>query len=532
MDDLAYQRMKNKGYSISYTPFLEQAIMMIEDKLSPVADLWNHRWLAMQLLDDDVTLNTTIEQKLGKELYQDLQSTVEEARLLLYHNGVLPEHTKDIFVSTMMKQAEDICNQVVIYENEDHMKKTLKIDRILTNRKTGFPLMILLLLVVFWITIVGANYPSEILSKFLFGLEDYLLQFFEWIHAPSWISNMFVFGMYRVLAWVVAVMLPPMAIFFPLFTLLEDLGYLPRIAFNMDHHFKKCSACGKQALTMTMGFGCNAAGVTGCRIIDSPRERLIAILTNNFVPCNGRFPTLITIITMFFIGFSASAGASLLSVILLTLFILFGIFMTFLVSKLLSKTLLRGVPSSFTLELPPYRKPQIGKVIVRSIFDRTLFVLGRAVSIAAPAGILIWILANVQIEQISLFQICSDFLNPFARCIGLDGVILFAFILGFPANEIVMPLIIMGYMASGTISEYSSLLELKNLLVQNGWSWLTALCVMIFSLMHFPCSTTCLTIKKETGSWKWVILAVIIPTIIGITICFILTTFTRYFGII
>ena len=269
--------------------------------------------------------------------------------------------------------------------------------------------------------------------------------FFHWMNAPEWLHGVLVLGVYRVLAWVVSVMLPPMAIFFPLFTLLEDLGYLPRVAFNLDHQFKKCGSCGKQALTMCMGFGCNAAGVTGARIIDSPRERLIAILTNNFVPCNGRFPTIIAIISMFFIGAVTLPFQSALSALMLTGVIVLGVFMTFAVSRLLSGTLLKGVPSSFALELPPYRRPQIGKVIVRSIFDRTLFVLGRAIAVAAPAGLIIWVMANVSVGGASLLSHCAGFLDPFARLLGMDGIILMAFILGFPANEIVVPIMIMAY---------------------------------------------------------------------------------------
>ncbi len=532
VDDVVYQRIKSNPNHLNYQPFLEEAITTVEATLKNFYPIQKTRWLAMQLLDDDIVLKEAVLDQLGQENFNVLEEVIEEARLCIYHNGIQKNHIKDVFVSEIMRVSETICNEVVTYENQEYMEKNIKIDKIITSRKVGIPLMILLLMVVFWITIVGANYPSELLSNWLFGFEDPFFQFLNFLHAPEWLSNMLVFGMYRVLAWVVAVMLPPMAIFFPLFTLLEDLGYLPRVAFNMDHAFKRCSACGKQALTMTMGFGCNAAGVTGCRIIDSPRERFIAILTNNFVPCNGRFPTLIAVLTMFFIGFSSSIGASIISVVLLTIIILLGIAMTLIVSKLLSKTILRGVPSSFTLELPPYRKPQIVKVIVRSIFDRTLFVLGRAISVAAPAGILIWVLANIQIDHVSILTMCSDFLNPFAQTIGLDGVILMAFILGFPANEIVIPLIMMGYMASGTITEYTNLLALKTLLVENGWNWLTALCVMTMCLFHFPCSTTCLTIKKETGSWKWVGLSILIPTIIGLTICFLLTTFTHYFGIV
>jgi len=326
-------------------------------------------------------------------------------------------------------------------------------------------------------------------------------------------------------------MLPPMAIFFPLFTLLEDLGYLPRVAFNLDKYFKKCSACGKQALTMCMGFGCNAAGVTGCRIIDSPRERLIAVITNNFVPCNGRFPTLIAIISMFFAGAAAGPFESVMSATLLTAVIMFGIIMTFAVSKILSLTILKGVPSSFTLELPPYRKPQIGKVIVRSIFDRTLFVLGRAAAVAAPAGLVIWIMANVTVNGSTLLAHCSGFLDPFARLLGLDGVILMAFILGLPANEIVFPIIIMAYMSTGSLVELESLWDLKQLLVDNGWTWITAVSTMLFSLMHWPCSTTCITIKKETQSLKWTLVSVIVPTLAGILICFLFANIARLLSI-
>ncbi len=391
--------------------------------------------------------------------------------------------------------------------------------------------MILLLCVVFWITITGANYPSSLLSTSLFWIEDRLSVFLLGLGAPWWLEGVLIKGIYRTLAWVIAVMLPPMAIFFPLFTLLEDLGYLPRIAFNLDNFFKKSCACGKQALTMCMGFGCNAAGIIGCRIIDSPRERLIAIITNNFVPCNGRFPTLIAIITMFFAGTFVGPSQSIISSLILTCVILLGVFMTLMISKILSKTILKGVPSSFTLELPPYRKPQVGKIIIRSILDRTLFVLGRAVVVAAPAGLVIWIMANITIGNFSLLAHCANFLNPFANLIGLDGYILMAFILGFPANEIVIPIIIMSYTATGSLLEFDSLIQLRQLLTSNGWTWLTALNVMLFSLMHWPCSTTCLTIKKETQSFKWTAISFAIPTITGIVICFTITTLVRILGL-
>jgi ferrous iron transport protein B len=327
-------------------------------------------------------------------------------------------------------------------------------------------------------------------------------------------------------------MLPPMAIFFPLFTLLEDLGYLPRVAFNLDNFFRRAHAHGKQALTMCMGFGCNAAGIIGCRIIDSPRERLIAIITNNFVPCNGRFPTLIAIITMFFAGTVGGAFQSVTSTLILTAVIVLGVIMTVLISKLLSKTILKGMPSSFNLELPPYRRPQIGRVIVRSILDRTLFVLGRAVAIAAPAGLIIWILANVHMDGISLLTRCAGFLDPFARLLGLDGYILMAFIIGFPANEIVMPIIIMSYMATGTLTDLESLSELHTLFVNHGWTWLTAVCMMLFSLMHWPCGTTCLTIKKESQSMKWMLVSFAVPTVTGMVVCFLVANTVRLLGLV
>lgn len=417
------------------------------------------------------------------------------------------------------EKAKDIYNSCVM-STKNPREKDIKIDKILTGRLTAFPFMLLLLALTFWITIKGANYPTELLQNLLFSLEDKLYVWLQNIGIPLFLNELLIHGIFRVVAWIVAVMLPPMAIFFPLFTLLEDSGYLPRIAFSLDRCFKKCNACGKQSLTMCMGFGCNAAGIIGCRIIDSPRERLIAILTNSFVPCNGRFPLLISIITMFFVtGF----GGSFFSAIILTAFILLGIIMTFLVSYLLSKTLLRGVPSSFTLELPPYRRPEIVKTLTRSVFDRTLFVLGRAVISAIPAGLIIWICANVTVGDASLLNIISAFLDPFAKCLGLDGVILFAFILALPANEIVIPIVIMAYMGNSTLGSITDLAVLKQLFLDNGWTLLTAINVMLFSLFHWPCMTSLLTIRKETGSIKWSIIAFILPTLVGMLICFITT---------
>ena len=463
----------------------------------------------------------------GKGL-SELMDEVEK----LCHEPKPPRELPETDPEMRVHQAQWISEAAVSLEPQNRsISRDRKLDRILTSPLTGFPIMLLLLLGIFWLTITGANYPSALLSEGLFLLGDRIRDRFIYLGSPEWLTGLVCDGMYRTLSWVVAVMLPPMAIFFPLFTLLEDFGYLPRVAFNLDRCFKSCGACGKQALTTCMGFGCNAAGVVGCRIIDSPRERLIAMLTNNFVPCNGRLPMLISLITMFFVGAAGGLGASVLSSAMLVGLIALGLLMTLAVSKFLSATLLKGVPSSFTLELPPYRRPQLGKVIVRSIFDRTLFVLGRAASVAAPAGLIIWLLANIHAGGDTLLAHCAGFLDPFARVFGLDGVILLAFILGLPANEIVIPLIIMAYLSQGSLVELSDLTALRSLLIDNGWTWVTALCVMVFSLMHWPCSTTCLTIKKESGSWKWTAAAVAIPTVCGLILCFLIANACRLLGI-
>lgn len=426
-------------------------------------------------------------------------------------------------VLALLDRASVIANEVVTYHKEDYDARDRKLDKLLTQKSTGIPIMILLLMVVFWFTIEGANVPSDFLAEMFEKLGSHLYQWADTLHMPTMLKGVLLDGIYKVVTTVISVMLPPMAIFFPLFTLLEDFGYLPRVAFNLDKFFQKAGACGKQALTMCMGFGCNAAGVVGTRIIDSPRERLIAIITNNFVPCNGRFPILIAVITMFFVGSSATIFTSFESAFFLTAVIVLGVLSTFWVSQLLSKTVLKGIPSSFTLELPPYRRPQVGQVIVRSIFDRTLFVLWRAISVAAPAGLVIWIMANIQFGSESLFQAVTNFIDPFARLMGLDGTILLAFILGLPANEIVIPIMIMGYMATSTITEYSSLNEFKQLLLNNGWTWLTAANVLLFTLYHWPCSTTLLTIYKETKSIKWTWMSFIVPTVMGIGVTMLTT---------
>ncbi|MBQ8409839.1 MAG: ferrous iron transport protein B [Clostridia bacterium] len=485
-------------------------------------------WLALRLLESfsgekDRSLFDNLSQQLGVDLLTDpmICAAVKKELETLNEKGFSSNDVCTAIAEAGIITAEQICKSICKHKKKSGAsdQRDRVLDRLFTGRKTAYPIMLALLALVFWITITGANYVSAYLSSLLFGIGDRINLLFYMISAPEWLRSLTVDGAYRVLAWIVSVMLPPMAIFFPLFTILEDAGYLPRVAFNLDKSFHRCNTCGKQALTMCMGFGCNAAGVVGCRIIDSPRERLIAILTNSLVPCNGRFPLLISIITMFFVSSASGAVSSFVSALLLTAFILLSILMTLAVSKLLSVTALRGTPSSFTIELPPYRRPQWGKVIIRSIFDRTAFVLGRAVITAIPAGILIWLMANLRVGDTTPLAICSDFLDPFARLMGLDGVILIAFILGLPANEIVIPIIIMAYTSSNTLIDISNLSQLKELFVSNGWTYETALCTMLFSLFHWPCATTLLTVKKETGHVKWTLAAAIIPTILGIACC-------------
>lgn len=526
--DVATGKRKVFGTKIKYNSNLEKAITKLENIIedSKLFDdktfsYLSKRFLALRLIDCDKKLDNSIKEYFNFSLieHKTINKAFTEIHNELENIGMKQDDIRDIIVEGIVAKAREIYAHCTCLCDKCYSRRDRKLDKILTSKLTGIPIMLLLFGVIFYITISGANYPSELLSMAFSKVQEWLYGLFDLLHSPPFLKGLLIDGMFKTLSWVVAVMLPPMAIFFPLFTLLEDFGYLPRVAFNMDRFFAKSGTSGKQSLTMLMGFGCNACGVTGCRIIESPRERIIATVTNNFVPCNGRFPTLIAIITMFFATGISLPFRSLVSAGLLLTVIVFGVVVTLLVSKLLSATLLKGLPSSFTLELPPYRRPQICKTIVRSLLDRTIFVLLRAMCVAAPAGIVIWLMSNIMINGESLCVIISNFLQPLGSLMGLDGVILLAFILGFPANEIVVPIIIMIYTASETLVEYDSLSSLYNLFVENGWTWVTALCTMIFSLMHFPCSTTCLTIYKETKSLKWTLLSFILPTILGILLC-------------
>lgn len=421
-------------------------------------------------------------------------------------------------------QAHQYATQVVQCCPGPAAARQRRLDRLLTTPATGLPLMLLLLGLVLWLTMVGANGPSLWLSALFARLGEHLTR---WLApAPLWLSSLLMDGLYRVLTWVVAVMLPPMAIFFPLFTLLEDLGYLPRVAFLMDRAFQRAGACGKQMLTTCMSLGCNACGLMGCRIIDSPRERLLAMLTAPLMPCNGKFPTLIALITLLLpSGMLATTWSALLLMGVLAL----SMGATLLSARLLSATLLKGVPSSFILELPPYRRPRVGEILLRSVLDRTLFVLGRAVAVAAPAGLLLWVLAHVELGGLSLLDHFTRTLDPLGRLLGMDGVILAAFILGWPAHEIVLPILLMSYLSAGTLVEVQNL---THLLTQQGWTWLTVVCTLLFSLFHWPCSTTCLTLYRESGSVRWTVTAMVLPTALGAILCALLAAVVRLTGLL
>ncbi len=523
----------NTAYVPKYDEIIEESITTIAEQIVkeyPDFPL-SPRFAATKLLCEDEGIINSLQSFANCNFLQNenILNILALKKSSLAEVGITKNNISDKIVCSIISEAESIAKKCVIIKNSEYALPDIRADRILTSKIFGIPIMLCMLGIIFYLSIAGANYPSSLLSEFFSNIEQHLMQLFIYISAPQWITNIVVSGMFRTLTWVVAVMLPPMAIFFPLFTLLEDLGYLPRVAFNLDGVFKKCCAHGKQCLTMCMGLGCNAAGVTGTRIIDSPRERLIAIITNSLVPCNGRFPTLITISAIFMGASFVHTGKYLIAAVAVLAIVILGICATFAVSFILSKTILKGTPSQFTLELPPYRKPKIAEVIYRSVFDRTLFVLGRAAVVAAPAGALIWLAANVHMGNLSILQYMGAFLDPFAKLLGLDGYILLAFILGIPANEIVMPILIMCYTASGQLTELGTLSDTGALLIANGWNIVTAINVMLFSLFHFPCATTLLTIRKETGSLKWTLISFIIPTVLGFAVCFIIAQVSRLF---
>ncbi len=466
----------------------------------------------------------TPDEKIGKG--QRIVASAEELRQSM--QGSFHEE----LIQTIYHDAGRIFRDAVRQKGDRYGDFDRMFDLLLTSPWTGLPLMAAMLAVVFWITITGANYPSQMLAQFLFGIEETASAFFVSWGAPWWLTGFLWHGVFRGLAWVVSVMLPPMAIFFPLFTMLEDFGFLPRVAFNMDRIFQKCGAHGKQAITMGMGLGCNAAGIIATRIIDSPRERLIAVLTNNFMPCNGRFPTLIMLANLFVAAAFPPVFASFAAAGAVVGIVVIGVIFTFLVSAALSRTLLKGEPSSFIMELPPFRRPRIWSVLYTSLIDRTVFVLYRAVVMAVPAGGLIWILSNIHLGGQSLTAWISAGLDPFGRALGLDGVIILAYIIAIPANEIVVPAILMAYTQSRMMVQIDNMGQLQALLVgEQNWTLLTALCLMLFSLLHNPCSTAIWTIWKETQSVKWTAIGALMPLAIAVAVTFLVAQSVRFIGL-
>ena len=481
----------------------------------------------IKLIENEHGFVSAFERRFG-EIASDpeLTGAIGKAARIMRDGGITKKNVSDRVAACAVLRAEEICLSAVDASEQKAVRRDGKIDSVLTGGIWGIPVMLLLFAGIFWITVSGANYPSQWIASGFAIAEEWLCKGLSAINAPPVLADIIVNVVWRVLSWVVSVMLPPMAIFFPLFTLLEDLGYLPRVAFNLDRSFKAAGACGKQALTMCMGLGCGAVGVTGARIIDSPRERLIAIITNCFVPCNGRFPAIIAIVSMFLT--SGSRFSSLISALIMTGAISLSVLMTLVVSRILSKTVLKGVPAGFTLELPPYRIPRIGKVILRSVLDRTLVVLGRAVVVALPAGIIIWACSNINIGQETVLKTVATAIDPFARLFGMDGNVLFGFILALPANEIALPIMAMGY-SGGALAEISSLETTAALFYANGFGTVNAICTLVFILFHWPCATTILTIWKETKSIKWTVLSVIVPLLTGLSLCFFINIASKLF---
>ncbi len=512
------KKSNHKPVTIRYNENIESAIECILPLLKKhnIGEL-NHRWLSLRLLEDDPGVKDFIENKknITESQKEEIYQSAEKGRAFLKSKGEL-ENLSEIIASRLYEIASRISRAVTLKspENTDLSKG----EKVFTNRFSAYFVMFVMLSLILYITIAGANYPSQWLSAFFNWCELKIVSFADLINMPEVLKGMLISGGFRVLGWVVSVMLPPMAIFFPCFTLLEDLGVLPRVAYVLDNSFEKAKTCGKQALTTCMGFGCNCVGISGARIIDSKRERLVAILTNSLTICNGRFPAIITLISVFLVSGSGLVGG-IYSAFILALIIVLSLALTLFVSNILSKTLLKGESSHYILEIPPYRKPQISKVIVNSVLNRTLLVLFRAVVVAFPAGIAIWILANISVGDKAILNYITAFFEPLGKLMGLDGETLSAFFLGIPANEIVLPITLMSYLGAGEMVNIENTNVIGEILKNNGWTQLSAICYIVFSVVHFPCATALLTIYKETKSVKWSLLAFAIPTVLGMVLC-------------
>lgn len=508
----------DKVLKIKYNGDIESAIEYIEPVLKKYKiNKPSQRWLALRLLEDDPSVKNYIYKstELSDNQKNEISQSVQRGKSFLEKKDELDKLPEKIAL-TLYETASRISNSVTLKTVKE--QNLTKSERIFTKSFSAYSVMFVMLSLILYITIAGANYPSQWLSTFFSWCELKLLNVAGFMNMPELLKGMLITGGFRVLGWVFSVMLPPMAIFFPCFTLLEDLGVLPRIAYVLDNNFRKANTCGKQALTTCMGYGCNCVGISGARIIDSKRERFVAILTNSLTICNGRFPAIITLISVFLVSGSGLIGG-IYSALILALIIVLSLALTLFLSNILSKTLLKGESSHYILELPPYRKPQISKVIVNSVLNRTLLVLFRAVAVAFPAGIIIWLLANVSVGDVSILNYVTSLFRPLGEFMGMDGETLSAFFLGIPANEIVLPITLMSYLGAGEMVSIENTTIIGEILKNNGWTSLTAICYIIFSVVHFPCATALLTIYKETKSFKWSVLAFVIPTVLGVVLC-------------
>ncbi len=517
LDELPKKQVR-RSLKISYNENIEKAIEYILPVLKKhgVKKL-NHRWLALRLLERDDGAEAFVINNNGLTQNQkdDIFNSVQKGIVFLENKNEL-ERLSETIASTVYGVASELSRAVTLRSHK--ASESASVEKLFTNRASAYFVMLVMLSGIFYITIAGANYPSQWLSAFFNWCELKLMGFADFVNIPELVSGMLVSGGFRVLGWVISVMLPPMAIFFPCFTLLEDLGVLPRVAYVLDNSFSKSKACGKQALTTCMGYGCNCVGISGARIIDSKREREVAILTNSLTVCNGRFPAIITLISLFLVSSTGLAGG-IWSAFILALIIVLSLALTLLASNLLSRTLLKGEGSHYILEIPPYRKPQISRVIVSSVFNRTLLVLFRAVVVAFPAGIVIWLLANISVGENNILSYITALFAPLGKFMGMDGETLSAFFLGIPANEIVLPITLMSYLGAGEMVSIENASLIGEILRSNGWTNITAICYIIFSVVHFPCATALLTIYKETKSKKMTLLAFALPTVLGVVLC-------------
>lgn len=518
---LCRENREYEPYLVKYPLEIETAASVIGESLCSLnISRKAQRFIALKLLDN-FELGSSLVGALSPDTRQKtyILTTLQDMKSFLEEKNIFPVNIRDMIVESIIASAVSIGRKCTSTTSSSLHSKTVRIDKILTSKLLGIPITLLFFAIILWITIIGANYPSQLLSKAFALLKPRLELILKFMNFSDFWSGLLIDGIYGTSAWITAVMLPPMAIFFPLFTLLEDLGVLPRIAFNLDRCFKCANTSGKQSLTMCMGLGCNAVGVTGCRIISSPSERLAAILTNTFMPCNGRFGMLTTLSAIFIGGMFSGSMSSVVSSVFILLLIVIGVIVTLLITKILTLTILKGNDVSFAMELPPYRRPQVCKILTRSLLDRTLHILARALSVAAPAGAIIWLLSNIFIGDITVISYLTEGLDSFARLMGMDGVILLAFLLALPANEIVLPIMLMCYMSAGNTPDIPEINVLKEILLNHNWTILTAINVMLFSLLHFPCATTLKTIKAETGSYSWTAVAFLLPTIVGIIVC-------------